>query len=269
MGQQTDQAYLLNELYKDASDLDTRIQIQENFNLNPYNWFHWLFDRLDLLTTPGRLLELGCGSGMLWLENLNRLPEGWRITLSDLSIGMLEEARQNLEDSHSAFSFVVADTQLIPFPDEYFDVVIANGVFDHVPDRSLAFAQIQRVLRPSGHLYASAGGRTHLREIEALVKPFVPEANYGGDPEEFGLENGLAQLEPWFAGAALHRYEDALVFREVEPILAYILSESDVESALVEDKRASFVGFLKQQLAWFGEILVTTDKGLFKAYKSI
>lgn len=267
MGQQTDQAYLLNELYKDASDLDTRIQIQENFSLNPYNWFHWLFDQLDL-PAPAHILELGCGSGVLWLENLNRLPEGWHITLSDLSIGMLEEVRQNLGDNHPAFSLAVIDTQLISFPDAYFDVVIANGVFDHVPDRSLAFAQVHRVLRPGGHLYASAGGRTHLREIEALVKPFVPEANYGGDPEEFGLENGLAQLEPWFAGAALHRYEDALVFREVEPILAYVLSEGEIETALVGDKRAKFISFLEQQLAWLGEILVTTDKGLFKAYKS-
>jgi ubiquinone/menaquinone biosynthesis C-methylase UbiE len=266
MSQHTDLTYLVNEEYDDAADLETRIQIQDEFNTHPQSWFEWFFDQLDL-PVQSRILELGCGSGGLWVENRHRLPSTWEITLSDLSTGMLEEARQNLGFNQDQFTLEVIDSQLIPFADSYFNAVIANGLFDHVPDRSQAFSEVRRVLKPGGCLYASAGSQTHLQELEALVKPFLPHVNYGGDHEEFGLENGLAQLAEWFPGAAMHRYRGALIFKEIEPILAYVLSEGTVKSELTGRKRAEFTRFLEQKLARHGEIRVTVDKGLIKAYK--
>jgi len=261
-----DQTYLLNEEYDSAADLETRIQIQEHLNTHPQSWFEWFFDHLNL-PAESRILELGCGSGTLWIENMSRLPEGWEIILSDFSLGMLEDTRQNLAHNQDRFTFQVIDTQLIPFTDAYFEAVIANGLFDHVPDRSQAFSEVHRVLKPGGRLYASAGSQTHLHELEALVKPFLPDVNYGGAPEEFGLENGFAQLSEWFPAATMHRYRGALVFEEIEPILAYVLSEGTVESALVGRKRAEFIKFLEQELAQHGQIRVTIDKGLLKGYK--
>ena len=60
--------------------------------MNPYGWFRWVFDALVKLPADARLLELGCGHGLLWKENIDRIPAGWHITLSDLSPGMLDAA---------------------------------------------------------------------------------------------------------------------------------------------------------------------------------
>src|SRR5690348_15068423 len=112
----------LREQYKDASNLKDRFQLYR-FSTNPKPWSRWIFDQFKI--APGsRILELGCGPGGLWKANLDRLPSDWDITLSDFSPGMLQEARQNLQDSNHPFHFQVFDAQSIPLEDASLDVVI-------------------------------------------------------------------------------------------------------------------------------------------------
>jgi SAM-dependent methyltransferase len=47
---------------------------------------------------------------------------------------------------------VRVDLTAVPFPDETFDVVLCNHVFDEIPDDGRALAEIHRVLRPGGRL---------------------------------------------------------------------------------------------------------------------
>ena len=84
MSRVTDQEYLLSEQYQDASNLNARIQLHRRFSVNKYGLPRWVFDQLDFSSTS-RILELGCGPANLWRENLDRIPKGWDITLSDLS----------------------------------------------------------------------------------------------------------------------------------------------------------------------------------------
>jgi SAM-dependent methyltransferase len=264
--QQTDPDFLLSEAYNEATALNTRIEIQARYGRNRYGWFYWLFDQLQI-PDDGRILELGCGPGHLWTENLSRLPAGWQIVLSDFSEGMVEEARQQLGDKPN-FAFQLLDAQAIALPDNHFDAVIANGIYDHIPHRKQAFAETLRVLKPGGRLYASAGGRHHLHQLEALVRPFVPDADYGGAPERFGLENGQALLSAWFDDVTQALYEDTLVFREPYPIIAYILSEAAVRPQLTGPRLRQMLHHIQDRLAAEGEIQVALQKGLFAAYKA-
>ena len=148
MSERTDQEYLLNEQYKDASNLNARIQLHQRFSTNGEDWYRWLFDHFSI-PEDAHILELGSGSALLWKQNLDRLPAGWQIALSDLSAGMLDEASKNVSDA-TAFTFEVVDAQAIPFDAEIFDTVIANHMLYHVPDQTRALAEIRRVLKPDG-----------------------------------------------------------------------------------------------------------------------
>lgn len=156
------QQYLLTKQYQNSSNLNARIQLHARFSTNKYGWHRWIFDQLKIVA-GSHMLELGCGPASLWSANRDRIPADWHITLSDFSEGMIENARQNLSSIQHPFSFAVIDAQTIPFADASLDVVIANHMLYHVPDRPKALAEIQRVLKPEGRLYASTVGNQHLQ----------------------------------------------------------------------------------------------------------
>ncbi len=118
MSKLTDQQYLKTDQYKDSSNLDARATIHQRFSTNPYGWFNWVFDKLLVLPEDASILELGCGHGLLWKENVSRIPAGWNITLSDLSPGMLDAAWRNLVVTGRTFQFKEIDAQSIPFEEE-------------------------------------------------------------------------------------------------------------------------------------------------------
>lgn len=197
----TDSSHLDHQ-YHDSANLDARIALHQRFSTNPYSFYHWYFDHLDV-PANARILEVGAGSGALWKEVAKRIPPGWQITLTDLSSGMLAEAERNLAHIRP-FTFVQADAQEIPFPHETCDAVLANHMLYHVPDRPSALAEFRRVLRPGGHLYAATNGSGHLKELRDLLAEYTEQMPMEGGLG-FGLNNGADQLAPYFEHIELHR----------------------------------------------------------------
>lgn len=255
-----DQTYL-REQYKNAANLNDRIQLHMRFSTNPYDFHMWVFDQLKL-AADSRVLELGCGPGSLWRSNLARIPDGWQITLTDFSPGILIEARANLAGAHP-FTFEQADAQALPFADAGFDAVIANHMLYHVPDRPKALAEIRRVLRPSGRFYAATNGENHLREIHELVHQFDPTTDLW-NRTTFRLADGADELAPFFPQVLLHRYASALIVTEAEPLVAFVASMIGAE--LTGARRAAFTQVVEERIAADGAIHVTKDTGLFEAY---
>ncbi len=211
--------------YATSANLKERIDLYGRFSVNPTPWFEWVFDMLLALPPDAHILEVGCGTSTLWARNLARLPAGWRITLTDASAGMLETARQSLA-GHPAFSFSHQSAQSLTFEEQTFDVVIANHVLYHVPSVADVVRELHRVLRPGGQLYASTVGELNLRALWALVEQVVPGSVTRAVEvvAKFTLENGAAQLEPYFEAVTLFTYEDALRLTEAAPVAAYISS---------------------------------------------
>ena len=266
MSKFTDQKYLKGEQYKDSSNLDARVAIHQRFSTNSYGWHSWVFDKLLTLPENAKILELGCGPGYLWKENMSRIPAGWSITLSDLSPGMLDAAWRNLVVTGRAFQFKEIDAQSIPFDDGSFDAVIANHMLYHVPDRPKAIAEIRRVLKSDGHLFATTIGQNHLKEIANWIRQLIPEADFVSFGSPFTLENGFEQLKPFFAQVTLSRYPDHLQVTEVKPIIAFIRSTSRA-AEIVEQNLAELEYELEHELKENGKIFIQKDSGLFEAVK--
>lgn len=262
MSNLVDQQYLLNEEYKDASNLNARLQFFQRFSTNPIDQYRWIFDHFNL--RPGsRILELGCGPGFLWQKNLDRIPPDSTITLSDFSPGMIQEAQHNLRDSSPSFTFQVIDAQVIPLESSRFDAVIANNMLFHVPDRQRALSEIHRVLKPDGHFYTSTFGEASFSEMRRLMRQdrMIPWAERLG----FSLENGAEQLSFWFAHVDLYPLENTLMITEVEPFLQMISSgigRSDTDEETLRELREA----VEQELTQHGALRATMHSGLFAAY---
>lgn len=97
---------------------------------------------------PGRLLDVGCGTGVLGAA---LAQQGYFVTGLDPSFGMLAamtDAAQHLER-------VRGDGGGLPFPDGAFDVAITVAALHHVADPDAVRATLMemvRVLRPGGHV---------------------------------------------------------------------------------------------------------------------
>lgn len=267
----SDQRYLVSSQYKTAANLNARIRLHELYSTNKHGWFRWLFDRLDL-PQKARILEVGCGPGTLWVENAARVPEGWDVALTDLSPGMVEEARANLEGSGRGFSFQQADAMSLPYPDESFDAVLAMYMLYHVPDRSKALSEMRRVLKPTGKLYVATLGRMHMHELFELLNRFDADAAARlpfGPPSPhrlgFVLETGGEEIARHFSQVELLRYEDALEVTEAAPLVDYILSSSG--SVFNEEQTQALAAFVQAELNAKGPLHIRKDNGLFVAQK--
>ena len=62
--------------YKESGNLQKRINIHV-YSTSKTNWYQWVFDGLQLKSGM-RILELGCGNGMLWIAMHHQLPKIYR-----------------------------------------------------------------------------------------------------------------------------------------------------------------------------------------------
>ena len=259
MSKMIDQTYLLTEQYQNASNLKARMSLHARFSTNSENWQRWIFDHFD--SSPNqRVLEIGCGPASLWQQNLDRLPSGWAITLTDLSPGMLEAARQSLKDHLAPFTFKQADAQDLPFDEAAFDMVVANHMLYHVPDRNKAYAEIRRVLKPGGQLFAATNGQHHMAELRQMIAAIHPDAFDKGDFDvDFRLETGGEELAAYFSNVTSHLFDNDLLVTEIEPLVAYVHSSL----RLTETEIEQFQALAEEALDVQGAIHITKSTGLF------
>ena len=151
---------------------------------------------------PGeRVVDCGSGAGADSLIAARLVASSGRVIGVDMTPEMLAKASANAELAELGnVEFREGVIEALPVPDGWADVVISNGVLNLVPDKTMALAEIFRVLRP--------GGRIQLADI-VLDRP-VP----GGSKSDVSLWTGC------IAGGLL---EDELVtlvegagFRDVE-----------------------------------------------------
>jgi len=113
----------------------------------------------------GAALEIGAGTGFFAL-NLKRAGVIDRVSVTDISPGMVEVAVRNGARCGFEVEGKVADAETLPFGDESFDLVVGHAVLHHIPDVEQALREALRVLRPGGR-FVFAGEPTRHGDVVA------------------------------------------------------------------------------------------------------
>jgi malonyl-CoA O-methyltransferase len=103
---------------------------------------------LPLPAAP-RALEIGCGTGFLGLELIDRLP-GAHWLMTDIAPAMVDRARQRLA-GRANVSFAVVDGEA-PDIAGRFDLICSSLTFQWFADLPAAIARLRRRLTPGGKL---------------------------------------------------------------------------------------------------------------------
>lgn len=125
---------------------------------------------LDHVTSqrPVRILDVGCGTGLL-LERLHhRFPDA-TLTGIDVTPGMLTVAAQRLGPRAD---LLLGDASALPLREGAFDVVVSSSVWHYLRAPDLALAEWRRVLRPGGSLIVTDWSRDFvtMRALNRLLK---------------------------------------------------------------------------------------------------
>jgi len=101
-------------------------------------------EMVEARVPPGSsILDIGCGTGHLAGDLMQRGYGAWGVDLSD---AMVEYAREHFNRDR----FRVGDIEQIPFPDNTFDAVMCLGVMEYLEKDEPALREIWRVLKPGG-----------------------------------------------------------------------------------------------------------------------
>jgi SAM-dependent methyltransferase len=127
-----------------------------------------------------RLLDIGCGTGLLLSRLVGRSPFR-ELTGVDVSPGMVAQARSRLPAS---VRLLVGDAETLPFLPDSFDVIVSVSSFHYWPSPPCGLEELRRVLRPGGQLILTDWCDDYLAcricdRVLRLVDPSHPRI-YGG-----------------------------------------------------------------------------------------
>lgn len=258
--------HVLRSQYASDENLAKRLNLHEAYSTNEQPWQHWVYEQLSLRDGE-RILELGCGMGQLWVRNGDRIPPDASFVLTDFSAGMLESTRAAIGGLINDAEYAVMDAQEINSEDLAFDLVIANHMLYHVPDRRKALGEIRRVLKIGGRAVMTANGPTHLRQIDDLLERCFPHVKRDDSAEKFGLETGPAQVKSVFGDVEVRRCPDALRVTDMEAIVQYAVSTLQADE-LSESGLNALRQALGEAMERDGLFQVDKDSGALLAFKT-
>lgn len=103
-----------------------------------------------------RVLDVGCGGGLDAFLAAKAVGQTGQVLGVDSTPEMIERARKNArEGGYGNVRFEQGAVEHLPVEAVCIDVVISNCVLNHCPDKTVAFKEILRVLKPGGRMYVA------------------------------------------------------------------------------------------------------------------
>lgn len=185
---------------------------------------------------PGeRVLDLGCGTGIVARRIASRLRSNGRISALDLNPGMLAVARAVAEQEGLTIEWHEGSAEHLPFPDGSFDLVSCQFALMFFADRRAALAEVHRVLADGGRCALSVfQGLDRHPFYQTLDDAIQRRFDMSGVQEIFSLGDA-DELHAMLAEAGFERIEIepvSMTARFPDPE-AFLAGEIDVDTAAI------------------------------------
>jgi ubiquinone/menaquinone biosynthesis C-methylase UbiE len=158
---------------------------------------------------PGAaVLDVGCGAGEVCVELAALVAPSGRVVGIDPSDAMLAAARRTADAAALPIELHVASAYALPFPDDTFDAVRAERVFQHLDDPDAALREMFRVMRPGGRVMViDADHGQHGMALDHSDQRRVFEASLRVLTRMIANPHAGTRLRPMFARAGATEIE--------------------------------------------------------------
>lgn len=257
--------------FETGEALRHRREVYDRFSVPRVDFYRWVLERIAWRGDE-TVLDAGCGHGS-YLEALRQLSPGAHYYGIDLRASMLEAHPRPSRTS-------LGNVERLPFPDNCFDVVMANHMLFLVEDRDQALREFHRVLKPDGLMLAATNSMHTMPEFQALMRRALVLLGASGKGQvqppqfphqAFALENGTRQLAQHFYAVVRYDLPTALVFPEVDPIMGYLENTRELREPFLPADITwdDLMMVMREQiialLSHFGELVINKISGVLVA----
>lgn len=147
-----------------------------------------------------RVLDIGCGTGVLTRLAADTVGREGEATGIDAAADMIRIARQEAREVGSTARFELAAVERLPFSDRAYDVVFLSFVIHCLPTdvKRIGLSEVWRVLKANGRLVVVDLDRPRNAILRALLWPFTRSLFFGdhlrGRLPEFLKEAGFSSI---------------------------------------------------------------------------
>lgn len=178
---------------------------------------------------PIRVLDMGCGKGYITCEIQKRYPLS-EISGLDYSLSAIQFAVQN----NPKIDFIAANAYNPPYLKDYFDIIICNNLWEHVPDPLFLLKAIRRITKPGGFVIISTPSRYRIQNIFRFIlgKPIrlisdyhVTEYSVGQIIEQLRYgKYEVVRIPRKSIPIEIKTFKDFLIYKIAKPILFVYLN---------------------------------------------
>jgi ubiquinone/menaquinone biosynthesis C-methylase UbiE len=223
-----------------------------------------------------KVLDVGCGTGVLAREALRRVGQEGQVVALDLNEGMLVVAAR----TEPEIEWRLGEAASLPFEDASFDVVVSQFALMYFPDRVASLREMWRTLAPGGRLaIATWAPIDHARGYQILVDIAFRQcgreaADVLAAPFVLGDQAELARLlaDSGISGANVALHEGSIRFPSVKEFIRIEVKGSPLADMLSDDAMQALAAESENALAEFvvpsGEIIMPMDAHIVTASKT-
>lgn len=184
-----------------------------------------------------RVLDVGCGQGHI-THQLNTAFPDLEISGIDYSLTAIEYANRHFQD----IDFAVGDAYHLPYTSDYFDAVVCNNLWEHVPDPIRMLNAIKRVTRPGGYLIISTPSRYRITNLLRVIvgKPVIFQSSkhiteYSVGQVSEQLTSGGYQLNDIISSPIkydMNTFKQRIIFMIIYPLVKWWLQRMNSHHSL-------------------------------------
>ena len=235
--------------------------------------YPWEFEQLGL-TAGSRVLDVGCGIGMIWRHSWEQIPEGTEITMLDVHPKCIRETKRYYEEQKEQlragvkFYFRQENAEAAGITEQY-DQILMAYLWHYLKDWPGLLRKLRGALADGGTLNVIQGTASTLQGLDDIWRAYAGQSCLQERMErEAGRVLQIEQtLKAEFAQVEVIPFENELRFTRTLDLYQYMMDSYQELVQEMEKQGTKFVNFLRKYVEEQGTVTLKSRVMLWRCKK--